>query len=347
MTFVSTETRKGKLIMRNVAVALLTVLGMATSVSAQTQEWANKLFPVTAHDFGTVAGGAKLKHTFLMKNIYKVPLEIISIREGCTCVSYKVIKKTLQPNESGAIEILMDGTRFSGPKTVNVRVTVGPEFVSTATLTVSANARQDVVFNPGTIDFGIVSRGQMPTHTMDIEYAGALEWQILEVVKNATAPFDIKVEQFKRTVGRFGRGGYEVGYRMTLTLKADAPAGAFKQQLLLKTNDAQSPVLTVVAEGNVQASLSVAPSPVNLGTMKIGETQTRKVLVRGNQPFRILAIDGGGDGITIDLPTGQAARQDLTVRCQPMAAGEFRKQFVIRTDDNQTATVTVEVNVTP
>lgn len=329
--------------MRNAAVALLVILGSATS--AQSQEWANKLFGSnTSHDFGTVPRGAQLKYSFPIKNIYKVPLEIINVRSTCSCLSHTLSKKSLQPNESGSLDIIMDARRFSGPKAITMYVTVGPEYVSTASLTITANARPDVVFNPGSIDFGIVSRGQTSLQTMDIEYAGVIDWRITEVVKTASAPFEVKMEEFKRQANRFGRVN-EVGYRMTLTLKADAPAGPFKQQLLLKTNDPASSVLTIVAEGNIQASLSVAPSLLNLGAMKIGETQTRKVLVRGNQPFRIAAVEGDGDGLTVDLPTGQAARQDLTVRFQAQTAGEMRKQLVIRTDDNQTVTVTIEATV--
>ncbi len=42
----------------------------------------------------------------------------------------------------------MDSKRFVGPKSVTVRVTVGPQFVSTAELRVTANCRADIVCNP-------------------------------------------------------------------------------------------------------------------------------------------------------------------------------------------------------
>ena len=82
--------------------------------------------------------------------------------------------RSLQPNESTTVNISMDARQFIGSKTVRVFVTVGPKFISTATLTVSANARGDVAFSPTEIEFGNLSRGQTPTRPIDIEYTGSL-----------------------------------------------------------------------------------------------------------------------------------------------------------------------------
>src|SRR5260370_19232920 len=151
----------------------------------------------------------------------------------------------------------MNARLFKGPKTVSINVTVGPTYVSTATLQVAAVARQDVVFNPGTVDFGIVQGGQTPTQILDVEYSGNLNWRIDEVVKNASAPFQVKAEELDRQEPSRFRAG-RVGYRFYCVLKANAPPGAFKQEIILKTNDPNSPTLTVAVEGTVQASLAVA-----------------------------------------------------------------------------------------
>src|SRR5205823_1770163 len=148
---------------------------------------------------------------------------------------------------------------FSGSKTVRIYVTVGPKFISTGTLTVSAVARGDVVFNPTELDFGTAQQGAKTVKTVDVEYGGNMvNWAVTEIVKNATAPFDLKVEELPRLVGAAPRKGY----RLVATMKPDAPAGSFKQELVLKTNDPTTPVLTINVAGNVQAGLAVSPSPV-------------------------------------------------------------------------------------
>ncbi len=87
----------------------------------------------------------------------------------------------MQPNETGFVTVKMDATRFSGSKKTQIFLTVGPEYISTATITLHANARLDVVFNPGEIDFGLVHRGQTPTRVIDVEYAGSLPWAVSEI----------------------------------------------------------------------------------------------------------------------------------------------------------------------
>lgn len=330
-----------KLLFALLALASLALIWNTHRAAAQTGAWADKLFGgQTAHDFGTVPRGAQLKYTFKITNIYKVPLEITNVRVTCGCVTATPSTKILQPNETAQLHINMDGTRFSGHKTVTVYVTVGPEYISTATLRISANARLDVVFNPGEIDFGLVHKGDTPTRYIDVEYAGALNWQVSEIVKNANAPFDLKVEDLRQ------RG--VKGYRIFATIKPDAPAGPFKQEILLKTNDSTSPVLTFNILGNVQATLQVTPAHVVLSGMKVGDAETRKIVVRGNRPFRILAIDGQGDGITAQIPDREAATQILEVRFQPTRPGDTKKTLTIRTSlDNESVTVLVEGTAIP
>jgi hypothetical protein len=211
-------------------------------------------------------------------------------------------------------------------------------------LNVSANARQDVVFNPGEIDFGTISKNQTPSRHIDVEHAGDANWRINEIVKNSAAPFDLKVEQLPQKVS----GYVTVGYRIFATIKPNAATGSFKQEVLLKTNDSQSPVITFNILGNVRASLNVAPNPVNLGNLKIGTMETSKIVVSGSQPFRIVAIEGLEDGLAIALPERSTTTHILELKVEPRAAGDLRKQITLRTDlDGESATITVEGNVAP
>src|SRR5438105_12806441 len=111
------------------------------------------------------------------------------------------------------LNVNLHDTLFSGHKTVKIFVSVGPEYVSTATLTVRAHARTDVVFNPGEIDFGLIHRGQSPGKFIDVEYAGSFPWGVSEIVKNSTAPFELKVEELKSRGSR--------GYRIHASVKPD------------------------------------------------------------------------------------------------------------------------------
>jgi hypothetical protein len=268
-----------------------------------------------------------------------VPLEITSVRVSCGCVTAKESKKVLQPQEEGTLDITMDGRKFSGSKSITISVSVGPEYISTATLRVSANARTDVVFNPGEFNFGLVQQGQQPEHTVDVEYAGVLDFRIKEVVKPADAPFTVTMSELYRQSGR-------VGYRMKVKLNADATGGAFKHDLVLKTNDPASDVMTVVVDGNIQAALRAAPSLVNLGAIKVNQARTFKVQVLGNKPFRITEVKTDGKDIAAELPQAAVTVHTLTLTCTAANAGELKRQITIITDLEKNASVTVTIQGT-
>jgi hypothetical protein len=325
-------------------VALLALVVISSALSAQTGEWADKLFAKsgTSHNFGNVPRGALLHHRFVLTNIYAVPLTIMGTRVSCGCVEVKPSTQVVGPKETAYIDITMDGRRFIGPKVVNIYVSVGPQYVSTATLQVSANSRADVVFNPGQVNFGVVPAGQSPTETIDVEYAGVLDWRINGIAQH-NYPLDIKYRELYREVGR-------VGYRLQVTLKNDAAPGPLKAELLLQTNDPASLLVPVLAEANVQAALSVAPSLVKFDG-KLGQAVSRKVIVNGNgqKPFRILQVEGLPDGVLADFAPNPSAVQVLTLSWKPTQAGPLKGQLLIKTDlDGGAVTpVSVEGAITP
>ena len=324
--------------MRNAVLALSILLGSALAAPAQSVEWANKLFDGGAtHDFGNVPRGAVLTYRFPMTNIYAVPLEVTNIRVSCGCVTATANPPVLQPREKGHIDIVMDGRRFTGTKSVTIYVSVGPQFVSTASLQVSANSRADVVFNPGEANFGAVSAGGAPTVSLDVEYAGVLDWRITSVENSA--PLDGRLEEMYRRPG-------QVGYRLHFTLKPDAPAGNHRWQVFLKTNDPASPLVPVAVTASIQAALAVVPEKVRFGSVSADEETTQRVLVRAGKPFRILAVDGLADGLTVDLPSGSSSVQVVTVKWKPGQLRDLKRELRFKTDLDGGASTTVTVEGT-
>ncbi len=322
-------------------VALVTVL--ATSRAQDEAPWAEKLFEnKTEHDFGNVAHGTLMSHKFPFKNIYAVPLEVTISRISCGCTTAATSTQKVEPHGSGTIDVNMNGRVFTGPRTVRVYVTFSsPQFYSTAELRVIANSRPDIVFNPGEVNFGVVAQGQGSAQDITVEYAGVAKWEVKEVVTNGL-PVEAKLEQLRKPAG-------QAGYRVSISLKPDAPPGALKGEMFLKTNDAASPLLPVLVEGNVQAALSVSPSLVRLSAPP-NEARKASVAVRGNKAFRILSVDGLGDGVTLDntLPDAAADTHRLTFTLKKGEAGDFRRKVKIATDLQKAPVVlTIEGSVSP
>lgn len=325
------------------ALVVLFVVGVGVSSAPAQQPWAEKMFKDgLVHDFGSVPRGAQLSHRFIISNIYAVRMEITSVKSGCGCVTAKYAKVSLEPRESTAIEVTMDARRFTGPKTVGITVSVGPDYVSSAQLRVSANSRADIVFNPGQVSFGTVTRGQSASQVIDVEYAGVLDWQVTEASAK-DLPVEVSLSELYRRPG-------QVGYRVRVMLKADAPVGTLKGDLFLKTNDPASPILPVLVEGVVQSNLTVAPAALSLGAVKIGETLTRRVVVRGNKPFRVVKVEGLREGMQVDPPTSASAApvQVVSFKCIFNKPGEFKQVVKIKTDlQDAPVVVTIDGSAAP
>jgi len=315
----------------------LLVLILAAASSHAQESWAEKMFKWgTTRDFGTVPRGAQLVHQFKMENIYAEPLEITT-RVSCGCVTATPSVKVLQPQQTGTIDILMDARKFQGQKTVVVEVTVGPKYVSTARLTVSGNSRVDVVLNPGQINFNLIAAGQSPpAQSLDVEYAGALDWHATGLDKH-DAPLEASYAEIYRRPGH-------VGYRVNVSLKpANIPPGPFKYEIFLKTNDQTGPLIPILVEGTLQAPLTVVPNPLKLSRLKVGEKSDGLVLVKAGKPFHVLAVEGLEDGITVDFPTNESPVHVVRFHCQPSKPGALHKQVSIKTDLDKDPQVTVTV----
>jgi hypothetical protein len=332
--------------MRNL---LLAVVGLALTLEAASAQtpWGNKVFfGVTNYDFGTIPHGAKVPYRLKMKNIYAVPLQIVNIRLTCDCLKVEKSHEVLNPQQAGHLDLLMDGKRFKGPKVLTMYVSLqSPDgkFASTAEIRVTAHTRTDVVFNPQELDFQVQTLGTSVSRSIEVEYAGELDWRILEVVKGADAPFDVTPEEtYRRSNGLF-RKTKEVGYRITVTLKADARPGPFRQELQLKTNDPISPKIPVLVEGNILAPLTVAPGIVNMGTLKVGAAEKRRVSIRAARPFRVTRVEGAGNGITVQMPENPATSHFLTIELRGTQAGELRRNLTIYTDLDGGASAIVQV----
>jgi hypothetical protein len=315
---------------------------------AQPQiQWANKFFlpdiatnreqpaPVEIkHNFGEVPHGTLCVHKFTITNIYNVPMQITEVRKSCGCLDYIPMNKTLQPNETADFTIMMNSGKFVGLNTQTFSVTFGPNYVSTATIKVSATSRADVSINPGNVSFGAVPQGTKVNQTLSIKYSGRnRDWKLTEVVP-VQGPFEIKLTELNR--GGLIRGGAE--YQVDVSIKPTAGPGPLSEQVSIKTNDTTHPIVQLMVTGTITAPLEVAPNKVRLDPVAVGQTTGQRVSIRAAKPFKILGVDNAGDGITVELPmlgvNGAPVPnvQVITVKFEPSAAGVVSRVLRIRTD---------------
>jgi hypothetical protein len=315
--------------------------------------WANKFFlpdiasnpgraapPVVVHDFGTVPHGTLCAHKFTITNIYDVPMQVIDITKSCGCLEAYPPMKVLQPNEQAEFVVTMDTSKFKGPNAQTMKVTFGPQYVSTAILRFEANSRTDVQLSPGRVHFGTVALGaKVPPQTVTVDYHGRQkDWKITGFVP-PTGPIDVDVKQVT--------GGFAIRakYQVTVSLRPDAPAGPVAEVVSLKTNDPTSPVVQVNVTGLVQAPLTLTADTVRFGKVAVGRTATFRVIVRatGGAAFVVQPVADAGDGISVETLPAASPTQILTVKFQPTRPGVVRKDVRLETSLGGGAAVTIRV----
>lgn len=322
---------------RMVAIGLVAIL-MPALGSAQEQGWAAKFFNGgVRHDFGSVPWGSQLTHKFTITNIYNVPFVVEEARVSCGCVSVKKPVGQIKARGTDVLEAYMD-TRKAGatgqPKVVNifVKLTSVPEkpgdriYSSSCVLTVSCLAQSNIRFSHDKMSFGTVNLGQTPRAVLDIEHFTNPAFEITGVAPH-DQPVDVIIERAQPRMG--GR----VAYRVVGTLKGNAPAGEIKYEVKLTTNDKTTPVMEVVMEGMIRAPLVASPNLVELGNVRVGEVVSGRVVLGGSgQMFKVLKVDGEGDGFKVKIPDRAAAAHLLTIEFVPTQPGKISKTFTVTTD---------------
>ena len=237
----------------------------------------------------------------------------------------------------------MDTRNFVGRKstTLFVSVVAGNQQAEIG-LGVSSLILSDVVLNPGSLDFGVVSRGQAPTQVLTIDRVGKPDWRVIKMVSAS--------KSLTASLAETRRNGNDVGYQLTVGLRPDAPAGFLRDEIRLMTNDSETASIPIRIDGQIKGDLTATPSLITLAPLVAsGAPVQGKFIVRSSKPFAITRIDGQGDGFS--LAATDATPKPLHVvnlSYDPRAGttrGDLHKTFRITTSLAGEAPVDVQATV--
>lgn len=241
------------------------------------------MFNKLRHDFGTVARGADVEYRFEVQNIYEETVHIASVRTSCGCTSPSLENQTLETWEKGYVVARFNTRTFRGQHGATLTVTIDKPFPAEVQIRVEGNIRGDVVFHPGSVRFANVDQGSAHEQKVRVSYAGRSDWRIQDI-RSASDFFQVEMTEVRRGAGR-------VDYDLIVRLDESAPAGYFSDQLIVVTNDRNSSRIPLDVEGTIVPEISVSPNQLVLGEVQPGEEVTKRIVVKGKQPFRITSLD--------------------------------------------------------
>jgi hypothetical protein len=292
--------------------------------SAQELNWAEKMFDQRNIDFGVIARGSDAVARVKITNLYKQPVKISDVRTTCGCSAGKPTKTLLESLEEGFIEVTMDTRKFQRRKDSNVIITFSEPLYQEVRIPITAYIRTDVVFDPGSVNFGAIEHGKDAVRKIKLMYAGRDDWHVKEIKS--------RNESISAKAVETARGGGRIDYDIEVTVAANAPPGSIREQLTVVTDDQNSPHVPLLVEANIEADIIVTPAIVSLGVLKPGEAKQFNVVIKGKQPIQIEKIECESDSGLFKVRLPQAAAQvhllPMTITA-PDKPGELSEEFTV------------------
>ncbi len=318
--------------------------GQAPS-SVAVASWADAIFPDRDHDFGTVARGSKVHHSFLLVNSTGQEVHIESWKTKCGCTDIRIGARTIPPGTQTVIEAVLDTTKFEGYKSSGLTLKLDKPAPAEVELNLTCFIRGDITLNPGQVDFGVVNRSTGPKVDLTLAYNGAQAGWAVSGMNTVSPHITAKLTQQARSPGG------PITYSLSTTLSPTAPIGFFKDEITLVTNDPQSPKIPISVTAVVQSNVTVSPSVINLGRVRAGESIQKTIVVRSAQPFRITGVDVSKADLSA-APPGDLAKAMHTVSFTfkaPSQVGPYNATVEVQSDlkDEPPAKVTTFATIVP
>jgi hypothetical protein len=313
---------------RSIVMFVLTVLA---STPCFGQEWAEKMFKVKDHDFGSVARGAKVEYRFVFENLYMEDVHISHAYASCHCTDIRIENPLVKTYDKGAIVAIFNTDSFYGQRGATLTVVIDQPFYAEVQLHDRGYIRTDVDVQPGSVQFYSIDQGIGYKQTVGVNYAGGREdWKILDV-KSANPHITAKAIETGRSYG-------QATYQLEVHVDKSMPAGYMNDHLMLVTNDGANQQIPVLVEGRVTPGISVSPTALFMGVVKPGQKVTKTLVVTSKKPFRIVAITCGDKSFQFDTSKEGAATKLHQIPVTFLAgvdAGKIVKTIKIKTDQGE------------
>jgi hypothetical protein len=297
--------------------------------SAAASDWVALVFPERSFDFGTVARGSQLRHSFPVVNRTNSEVRIADVRTKCGCTNVRIGSKVIPPGTKTTVEATLDTTKFLGYKGSGLTLILDEPVYANIDLNLSCFIRGDITLSPGQLDFGVVRpTGKLAPAVLTLTYSGGRsDWEITHM---QTQTAGVKAEA--REISRTADG--QIHWRIEAALQPGIKTGYFKDEVAVLTNDANLKTIPICVVASIQGAVTVLPSVINFGPVRPGEVVSRVVHVRSSSPFSITRITANRTELEpIDSNAGSFADHAVNLKLKvPSAAGPYHAVVKVETD---------------
>ncbi|UFS70600.1 DUF1573 domain-containing protein [Geomonas sp. RF6] len=180
----------------NIRIPLLGLLG-SLFVAAAAYAAPELSVEQGVFNFGSIAQGKKVQHTFVIKNTGDATLQIRQLRPSCGCTAATPSSSQIPPGKSAEIKVVFDSTNFSGRMQKSVVVDTNAGKNPSYTLVMDGTVVEALQVSPRTLSLGAIKIGATREVSLNVTNRGNETVKLLSV--NTTSP-QIKASIKKGTI---------------------------------------------------------------------------------------------------------------------------------------------------
>lgn len=318
---------RGRLFVRVTAVAfLLAACGTATASRPPINIGPTIRLDARTWDFGELPQHSQASHSFTFRNDGTAPLRIHKVDVDCGCATVGSIDSLLAPGESSGINVTFSSRTYEGAQRRIVALYTNDPAEPRIDLLITGNVKPFINVENRTLDFGVVPTGRTPAVSTMLTAEEGSEFGIIGF-EGGEEHVEWSVETMPVPDGS--------AYRITATLRPDAPLGTFNERILVKLEDARATQERIFVRGNIHSHFILSQGRINFASVKTGRQITRR--------FRIDTADDSDYRITDVTATAPFLRPavtrdgngyELTVSLlAPDRPFRFQEDIILKTTD--------------
>jgi hypothetical protein len=255
-------------------------------------------------DAGTVAKGAVVDATFIVKNNGGSDLIISDARPSCGC-TVASFDKVIKPGQEGKIQSSVDTKSFSGPISKSVLIVSNDPERPQMNLFIKAMVKPVVdVLPQAFVRFSVIKGDNSGQDVMLLSEEKGFRPTVAETSQPYVKAEILPAGDKDKIPGRTGDQ-----YKVHINVTPDAPEGLLNAPIRIATGVAQQPTVEIPVSGIVRPRVSVTPVTVNFGNFTAGKDPiTRNIIVTNNnpgQPVKVMRAEVSVPGFVTDIVATQ------------------------------------------
>ena len=288
------------------------------------------------YDFGVMNLGAELSHDFIFTNTGRSPLVLTPGPTSCQCTVSEIRQGEAPPGGSTKVTLHWKAREVVGEYRQTATIHTNDPARPEVQLAVSGRVAAAVWADPSELVLGQLSRDEPATARTQLLCSQSPRLEILDYKfsdENLAKFFQVTLKPLAKAELPV-RSDVRSGVLLTVAVKPGLPQGAFQQTILLRTNLASAPALSVSVEGAVGGDITVAgrgwdpeSGILTLGIVSSKSGTERRLILVAHGPqcrevkFKPVRIEPGSLTAAVGEPSliagGATSETPLVIRIPP------------------------------